>query len=177
MIWLNVLLLIFAQAAIAPAPSAPEKTGVYFRQNDSGWITLQPAVVSDSKTKGMGLFVYSGGYTNLDVDVTCPGARASTRISVPKPTFYARGIGSAKDAMIIRLTQKKDSRNFKTSFSNVTVDNKGGFRKGDIQKSETAADADGSFSITPERELAPGEYLLVLGSGVSGYDFGIDKLN
>jgi hypothetical protein len=175
MIWLNVLLLIFVQAAVASAPDIPEKSGVYFRQNSAGWTSLQPAVVSDSKTKGMGLFVYSGGYTNFDVDITCPGARASTRISMPKPVFYARGVGSAKDAMIIRLTQKKDSRVFKTSFSNVTVENKGGFRKSDIQKLITAENADGTFSITPEKELAPGEYLLVLGSSVGGFDFGIDR--
>jgi hypothetical protein len=159
----------------APAPSVPEKSGIYFHQNDADWVSLQPAVVSDSKTKGMGLFVYSDGLTNLGLDIACPGAKASARLSVPKPTFYSRGVGSAKDAMLIRLTQKKESRICRTSFSNVTVDNKGGFRKGDIQKLETAEYPDGSFSVTPARELTPGEYLVVFGNTVSGYDFGIDK--
>jgi hypothetical protein len=34
---------------------------------------------------------------------------------------------------------------------------------------------DGSFSVTPEKELDPGEYLLVFGNSPGGYDFGIDK--
>jgi|WetSurMetagenome_2_1015567.scaffolds.fasta_scaffold214299_2 hypothetical protein len=175
MIWLNVLLLLFVQADGAPVPPAPEKSGIYFHQNTADWVSLQPAVASDSKAKGMGLFVYSDGLTNLGLDITCPGAKASTRLSVPKPTFYSRGVGSAKDAMLIRLTQRKESRICRTSFSNVTVDNKGGFRKGDIQKLETAEYPDGSFSVTPAKELPPGEYLVVFGNTVSGYDFGIDK--
>jgi hypothetical protein len=177
MIWLNVLLLIFAQAASTAAPSVPEKSGVYFRQDNADWVSLQPAPVSDSKSKGMGLFVYSGGFTNLDIDVTCAGAKASIRMPVPKPAFYVRGVGSAKDAMLIRLTQKKDSRVCRTSFSNVTVENKAGFRKEDIRKLVTAEYPDGTFSVVPEKELAPGEYLLVFGNSVNGYDFGIDKVH
>ena len=175
MFWLSVLLLVFAQAESAPALSVPEKSGVYFRQNNADWINLQPAVVSNSKTKGLELFVYTGGYTNLGLDITCPGARSSTRISVAAPTFYVRGIGSAQDAMLIRLTQKKDRRICKTSFSNVTVDNKGGFRKGDIQKLETAEYPNSLFSVTPGKKLDPGEYLLVFGNSPNGFDFGIDR--
>jgi hypothetical protein len=179
MFWLNLLLAILVQTAgaSAPAPIVPEKSGVYFRQHDTDWVNLQPVVIADSKTKGMELFVYSGGYTNLDIDITCPGAKAFLRLSVPKPAFYSRGVGSPKDAMLVRLTQKKDSRVCKTSFSNVTVDNKAGFRKADIQKLETAQYPDGSFSVAPAKELAPGEYLLVFSNSVSGFDFGIDKAN
>jgi hypothetical protein len=177
MFWLNVLLLVIAQTAGAsmPVPAVPEKPGVYFHQNNADWVSLQPIVITDSKSKGMGLFIYSGGYTNFGVDITCSGAKASMRIPIPKPTFYSRGVGSAKDTMLIRLTQKKDSRVCRTSFSNVTVENKGGFRKGDIQKLESAEYPDGSFSVTPWKELPPGEYLFVFGNSVSGYDFGIDK--
>jgi hypothetical protein len=177
MFWLNALLLVIVQATGASmnVPAVPENPGVYFRQNNAAWISLQPIVVSDSKSKGMGLFVFTGGYTNFGVDITCPGARASMRIPGPKPTIFSRGVGSAKDAMLIRLTQKKDRRVFKTSFSNVTVENKAGFRKGDIQKLESAEYPDGSFSVTPGKELTPGEYLIVFGNSVSGYDFGIDK--
>jgi len=76
--------------------------------------------------------------------------------------------------MLVRLTIKKDARVYKTSFSNVTVENKEGFSKGNIFKLIRQINPDGSFSVSPEKELPPGEYLLVLGSAVPAYDFGID---
>ena len=111
------------------------------------------------------------------MNIACRGPRATMRILLPKPMFYVRGIGPAKDAMLIRLTEKKDSRVFKTSFSNVTVENKGGYRKGDISKLDAIQYPDGSFSVSPEKALAPGEYLLVFSSASTAYDFGIDKAN
>jgi hypothetical protein len=176
MIWLSILILYLVQAAIStPVPAVPDASGVYYLQDKANWISLHPAVFSDAKAQGMKLFVDTGGYTNLGMNVTCPGARASVRMPVRKPTLYIRGVGSAKDAMVVRLKQKKDSRVFKTSFSNVTVQNKAGFQKKDIRKLRAVEYPDGSFSVTPEEELAPGEYLLVFGSPASGYDFGIDE--
>ena len=97
------------------------------------------------------------------------------RILVPKPVLYVRAIGSAKDAMLIRLTKKRDQRVVKTSFSNVTVANKGGFRREDVFKLILQESPDGFFSVSPEKELPSGEYLLVLGNAVPAYDFGIDR--
>jgi hypothetical protein len=176
MVWFSILLLFLIQAAEStPVPAVPETSGVYYRQNNADWIGLKPAVVSDSKAKGMDLFVYTGGFTNLGINITCSGSRASVRMSGRKPTLYIRGVGSAKDAIIIRLKQKKGSRVFRTSFSNVTVQNKGGFPKGDIHKLSAAEYPDGSFSVTPDKGLDPGEYMLVFGNSTSGYDFGMDK--
>jgi hypothetical protein len=176
MVWFSVLLLFLPQAAAAaPVPVVPEAPGVYYRQDDANWNNLKPAVTSNAETKGLKLFVESGGYTDLGINITCRGARASVRMQVGKPTLYVREIGAAKDAIIIRLTRKKDSRVFKTAFSDVTVQNKGGFRKEDIHKLNVVEYPDGSFSVTPEKELDPGEYLLVFGNSPGGYDFGIDK--
>ena len=176
MFWVDVLILLFAQVAGSlPSPSVPEAAGVYFRQDNAGWIVLQPAVVSDADAKGMKLFVYTGGYTDLGMHVACRGPRAAIRILLQKPTFYVRDIGSSKDALIVRLTQKKDSRKFKTSFSNVTVENKAGFDKQDIFALAPSGNPDGYFALSPERNLPPGEYLLVFGSVSTAYDFGVDK--
>jgi hypothetical protein len=175
MIGLSLLLFFFAQAADAVrVPDAPETPGVYFRQDDSSWTRLKPAVASNANASGIRLFVDTGGYTDMGMSISCPGARALVRFFVPKPTLYIRAVGSEKDAMIVRLTKKKDKRVYKTSFSKVTVENKAGFSKGDIFKLIHQANPDGSFSVSPEKELPPGEYLLVLGSAESTYDFGID---
>jgi hypothetical protein len=176
MIGLSLLFLFFMQTAeTIPDQGVPDPPGIYFRQGDSRWMPLQPAVTADAGSSGLQLFVYTGGYTDLGMRLSCPGPRASVRISVPRPTLFIRGVGSVKDAMLIRLTKKKDKRVFKTSYSNVTVGNKGGFAKKDIFSLISQVYPDGSFSVSPEKDLPPGEYLLVLGNAVPAYDFGIDR--
>jgi hypothetical protein len=176
MIWLNLLLFSLVQVPVSPALSAiPEAPGVYVAQSNSNWIALQPAVVSDADAKGLDMFVYTGGYTDMGMHIACRGSRASLRLPMEKPAFYVRKIGSMKDASIIRLSVRKGSRVFKTSFSNVSVDNKGGFDKRDIFKLTASENPDGSFSVIPERALPPGEYILVFGNALAAYDFGVDK--
>jgi hypothetical protein len=176
MIKLVLLFLFLVQSADAVrAPDVPEAPGVYFLQGESAWVPLQPVVTSDANAKGLQLFVYTGGYTDLGLNVACPGSRASIRILVPKPVLYVRAVGSAKDAMLIRLTQKRDRRVVKTSYSNVTMTNKEGFRPEDVFQLILQESPEGVFSVSPEKELPPGEYLLVLGNGVPAYDFGVDR--
>jgi hypothetical protein len=176
MIELGLLFLFLAQTAdVVRATDVPEAPGVYSLQGESAWVRLQPAVTSDANAKGLQLFVYTGGFTDLGLNVACPGSRASIRMLVPKPVLYVRAIGSAKDAMLIRLTKKRDQRVVRTAFSNVTMANKGGFRREDVFNLILQESPDGFFSVSPEKELPPGEYLLVLGNAVPAYDFGIDR--
>ena len=53
--------------------------------------------------------------------------------------------------------------------------NKEGFRKEDVFKLINRYLPDGFFSVSTEKELPPGEYLLVLGNAVPAYDFGVDR--
>jgi hypothetical protein len=177
MVWLGVLVLFSVQVLDSnPSHAVPQAPGIYYRQNDEDWISLRPAVIADASAKGMELFVYTGAYTDLTMSITCLGPRSSVRIPPGKPAFYVRGIGPAKDAMLVRLKKKKESRTFKTTFSSVTVENKGGFNKKDIYKLTVSDLPDGSFSVSPEKDLTPGEYLLVFGNASTAYDFGIDKM-
>jgi len=156
MIELSLLFLFLAQAADAGRPpKVPEAPGVYFLQGESAWVTLRPAVTSDANAKGLQLFVYTGGYTDLGITVACPGSQASMRMLVPKPVLVVRAVGSAKDAMLIRLTKKRDQRVIKTAFSNVTMVNKEGFRKEDVFSLVLQESPDGFFSVSPEKELPP----------------------
>jgi hypothetical protein len=176
MIQLSLLFLFLAQAAdTVRTPDVPKAPGVYSLQGESAWVPLQPAVTSDANAKGLQLFVYTGGYTDLGLNVICPGSRASIRLLVSKPVLYVRAVGSAKDAMLIRLTKKRDQRVIRTAFSNVNMANKEGFRREDVFKLICQESPDGFFSVSPEKELPPGEYLLVLGNAVPAYDFGVDR--
>jgi hypothetical protein len=173
---LSLLFLFLVQAADAVrAPDVPEAPGVYFLQGESVWVPLQPAVTSGANAKGLQLFVYTGGYTDLGLNVSCPGSRASIRMLVPRPVLYVRAVGAAKDAMLIRLTKKSDRRVVRTAYSNVNMSNKEGFRREDIFKLILQESPNGFFSVSPEKALPPGEYLLVLGNAVPAYDFGIDR--
>ena len=170
-----VLLLFFQIPAPAGAPDIPPETGVYVRPGSTGWVRLQPAPIAEMKISGMDLFVTTSGYTNLGMSIVCKGAKAGLRIAVPKPTFFVRGAGSSKEAMLIRLDPKRNKRTFQTSTSAVSVENKAGFKKGAIRKIAVTEYADHSYALSPEGDLSPGEYLLVFGSTSAGFDFGIDR--
>ncbi len=176
MIPLGLMLLFFLQAA-APAPDAgvPAEPGVYLHQVDTGWVRLSPAEISGADARGVRLFVYTGGYTDTGMRLTCPGPAAAVRLSARKPTLYLREAGTVEDALIVRLRKKKDSRVLTTSFSNVTVGNKGGFDRKDVFRLRRLEHADGAYSVSPEKDLPPGEYLLVFGDALPAYDFGIDR--
>jgi len=171
---LAVWLLLLQIAKTAPMPELPSTPGVYYRQGDATWVRLQVAPIAEMKTRGMDLFIETGGFTNLGMRIVCRGAKASLRISVSKPTFFVRETASSKDLMLVRFTQKKGTRTFQTSSASATVENKEGFRKGDIRKMAVTEFPDHSFLAIPEGDLNPGEYLLVCGDATAGFDFGID---
>jgi len=172
MIQIVALLLFFLQGA-DPAV-LPDIPGVYSFQNGAGWIAMKIAPVVEIKTQGMKTFVYSGGYTNLGVNIVFKGQKASLRIPDSLPRFYIRKAEPAKDAIIVCLTQKGNQRACQTYPSGATSENKNGFKKEDVIKMAVSKNPDGSFLMTPESALKPGEYLLVMGNTSAIYDFGID---
>jgi hypothetical protein len=131
--------------------------------------------MANMKTKGVDMFLETYGLTSLDLAIDYDGARSKAQISSPRPSFYCRAAGSAKDALIIQLTTKKDRRTIRTSSGNATTANKGGFKKDAIRNVTVTEYRDGSFSVAPQQDLRPGEYLLVFGPANTGFDFGIPK--
>jgi hypothetical protein len=171
------ILLLFSQVTqFSPAPDVPPEPGVYYLQDGKNWISLQKATFSATKASGLDLFVETGGWSTLAMEAVCPGARASTRITTPRPAFYVReAAASPKAVMLVRLAQKRDSRTFHKSTADVTVENTEGFPKGEIRKTVVADYLSGIYSVTPQADLKPGEYLLVLGNTTLSFEFGIDK--
>jgi hypothetical protein len=171
--FLAAVFMLFQVGQSAQTPQIPAVPGIYFMQDDGKWVGI-PKASAEARAKGLALFVETGGYTNLGTDVALPGAKSAIRIAAPRPVFYVREVGRSKDVILIQLKQKGESRTFRTSSGDATVENKNGFRKADIRKAAVTEYPDGTFSITPERELKPGEYMLVLGDTAAGFDFGID---
>ncbi len=168
----SVVFLLQA-AKPAPVPGLPAPDGVYYLQGDGKWFKLDKPVAAKSKTKGMGLFIETDGLANVNMTTVYYGAEASLEISTPRPTLYVRGAGSPQDAVIVQLLRKKDSRVLQTSKEAATVENKGGFKKAEIHKVTATAYSDDSFSVTPDNDLKPGEYLLVFSNSGSAFEFGV----
>jgi hypothetical protein len=167
------LLLLLQAVSPQPAPGLPDSPGVYFQQVGPTWKKVEPASLADTRTKGMDLFIQTGGFFSPNMTIVYKGSRAPTQISLPRPTFYVRRLGSPRDVILVQLTPKKDSRTLQTSANEVASDNKGGFNRKEIQSATVTAHAEDLFSITPDKDLKPGEYLLLLSLTDAGFDFSI----
>ncbi len=174
-----VSLICLAMIAQAPAPKPappsgmPAPKGVYFLQAPGKWISLDPAYVDASKIKGMDTYIETDGYTALNMEYEYLGVSAPLQLTDRKPVFFVRGVGNPQYAQLVQLTKKKENRAVKTSSTEVSIGNRGGFKQSEIRPVTITALSDGSYSIVPVNDLKPGEYLLALGSAVIGYDFGI----
>jgi hypothetical protein len=156
-----------------PMPGTPAAAGVYYRQNPGTWVKLEPTEAVSSKIKGMERYMQTDGLSGLEMSFVYQGPHAPMQVPDQRPTFYIRGVGSPQDALIVQLTQQKDSRVVQTESSAVGVGNKGGFNRREIRKATPIPFTDGSFLVIPEEDLKPGEYLLVFDSPRAGFDFGI----
>lgn len=171
------LLLISEGAAMAQSPASPSDppaaAGVYYRQGETGWVALTRAVMADTRTQGMDRFLDTYGWSNLNRTMVFQGAEAGVRIFDHRPTFYVRGVGSARDVLIVQFAKKEGAREVQASSTNASVNNKEGFKRGSLYRVTTTVLAKDFYSITPEQNLKPGEYLLVFGHADTAFDFGI----
>lgn len=155
----------------------PEAGGVYYRQDQRGWVNLDHAKLEDSRTRGMGRFMDTDGLSGLDVTVSYHGTRAALQITDRRPTFYVRAVISCKEAIqnaiIVELTGRKSSREVQISSTLAGIGNREGYRRGEIRRVMVTELTKDSFSIRPQQDLKPGEYLLVLSHADNAFDFGI----
>jgi hypothetical protein len=169
-----MILFLFQAVSSVGTPNVPESPGLYVKQSGAVWTKLQPALVLEGETKGLDAYLMTDGYTNLNMRVVYQGAKALLRIKEAKPVFFVREIGSSSNFSVIRLDQKKDRRLFHAAPSAGTVGNNLGFKKSQIVKMVVVGNPDGSFSITPEQALLPGEYLILFDKIASSFDFGVE---
>lgn len=79
------------------------------------------------------------------------------------------------DLIIVRLDEKSDHREARTISGNALGSGHSGF---DAKKTTTATAAkrdDGSWEVSLDGDLKPGEYLITTGTQPQGFDFGIQE--
>jgi len=181
-----VLLLTFAlflaRPFVSPAqevsaqvemPDFPKGQGVFCRLEASKWAALAPATIVDTELEGMKRFLETVGQSAIYTTITYSGEKAKVQIPDVRPVFFIRGVALAQNALIVRLTQKKDSRETYTESDNTTYDNRGGYKTSEIRRLIITSYSKDAFAATPEEPLKSGEYLLTFGNTHVGYDFSI----
>jgi len=167
-----VFLLLFQVGTTALA-AVPGGSGVWLFQNEA-WLSLAPASVAGTNARGVDNYIYTGGYTNLDMVISFSGPKAALRISNREPVFVVRPADDGFEPVLVRLNKKKDRRVCRTRPSAASTDNKQGFRRQDIVRTVLTVNPDKSFTVRPERPLKRGEYLLVIDLPSLGRDFSVD---
>jgi len=168
----------FGQGQDKPSESAPPSDGVFYK-TQTGWQQLEVLTSAGQNIHVNMLTMHGGG------DQLYRGAEAPIQVSDRRPVFYikvtpaealmaeAGGPNAARNAVIVILSKKKDHRELrsvKTGLAGV----KSGIDKRLLPDITVHSINNLMFTITPNQDLAPGEYLLtwkVLGT--DGYDFGI----
>jgi hypothetical protein len=155
---------VFAQAA---APGA----GVFY-SSGAGWAKMPEAPTPQLRTQGETSFFFDV-VNNLDAFYEYPGTTSPVQLSDHKPVFRANlGYVLSRDLEhieIIALKQKNNRREARLTWSS-------GDMVARYPKSiavSLAQSSDGVVTITPQTDLASGEYLLSFGHVMLKYDFSV----
>jgi hypothetical protein len=156
----------------------PPDHGAYYKAKD-GWQELE-LLTSAGQDVHVNAFTMHGGAKQQ-----YRGTEAPVQLSDRRPVFYIkmtqgeakmaeyRGPNAARNTVIVLLSKKGDHRELQTVKSGLTGA-KAGLDKKVLPDVTLHSINNLTITITPNRDLAPGEYLLTWSSmGQSGYDFGI----
>ncbi len=105
------------------------------------------------------------------------GAEAALKIANPRPTFLLRDVplpggGSARDVVLVRFDKKKDHRDLPVWPGRTVFHASDALPKSHVTELTVTRESASRFTVTPAKDLQPGEYILTFGMGeVGGYDF------
>lgn len=195
-----------AKAAVSvdsPDWRVPHAAGIYLLTGSGDaakMARIDPTTANQTKTGGMLGYVVTGGLASLKMKSVIPNGHARVRATAPRPTFYfyfdeansslshgantgsflagpAVTITSPNEFSLIRFDAKDNRREAKVgSFGTFT-----GAKTGVMDKDRIAFTYDrvapGVFRVTPDADLAPGEYgflySMSAGAGPGMYGGGI----
>ena len=167
------------QNAITPEDVKSLADGFYFRTNH-GWQKLEVISMAGGGLKHAGKMLVPG--LTPQYVWTFRGAESPVQIEDKRPTFCVvespvlAGIAGRtdRDLLIIRFDKKKDHRELQTTNGGNMFTFKSGISKDRMPDITTKTISDGIFTITPNEDLKPDEYMVTFSAlGTSGYDFGI----
>lgn len=185
-------------------PLTRHNPGIYFfnpNDADKALVRIDPTVVSAGKSGGFGQALansYSYGLANIKTTSVISGPNAHKQLSGNSITFYFyiqaensnmgrsgasnwwfTTASSPNEFALVKLDQKKDSRQFDTGKSNAYGSSVGIDEKKKIQFNYSEV-AEGIFKITITGDLKPGEYCFIytgatpsMYSNDKVFDFGI----
>jgi hypothetical protein len=178
----------------SPDPKVPHSTGFYMLDeavSQPKMLKIDPIASTQTKTGGILGYAFTGGIASASLKAVLPGATAQTQASKPRPTFYvffdppggnqsavfSTGFGNAiitpNELSLVDLMEKKGRREARVGSLNIAGSKTGVMDKDRIPFSYDQV-APYVYKITPDSDLAPGEYgfLFALvggaGPGLSG---------
>jgi hypothetical protein len=172
----------------APTPTAAPPTatseslmlaeGTYYK-GASGFVRIAPQMMGGGGATHVGKMFVPGLTPHMVF--TFRGAEAPLQIGEKRPTFYFKQSPymtnvpghSERDIVLVRFDKKKDHRELQMTSGASVFTFKAGFSKEKTPDIVVNRISESVFTITPQQDLAPGEYLLTFGLGASGFDFGI----
>jgi hypothetical protein len=153
--------------------------GIYAEQNGT-LSELSPAAYSgvqssNSIVKASFFWTFRGSHSPVQLSTNRPQFRlvCGLRGGVPLLMLCGPTLAQPTDLIIVRLDEKSDRREARTLSGNAFGGGHSGF---DAKKTTTATAVkrdDGSWEISPDGDLKPGEYLITTGTQPQGFDFGI----
>ncbi len=166
-----------ATGASSMPEGLPEEFGFYIK-TEHGWERLHQNRAGKTEIKRGGFTQWTGiGVGGLHSKLDYAGPNAQCQIVQAKPPFYVRTADPAhiQELVIVRFKQKKDKRQIETA--EMAGERTGGGEtrnKAEVYSVTIKRLAAEVFVVTPESDLAPGEYILSQSSyATEGYDFGI----
>ena len=178
---LAVVLFCAAQETAVPQGVQSLSDGFYYK-TPQGWQKLQPLSMAGGGLKHAGK-MFVPGLTPQFV-WTFRGAEAPVQVEDKRPTFYIKELPmlatiagrTERDLIIIRFDKKKDHRELQTTSGGNMFTFKSGISKERLPDITTKTVSDGIFTVTPNSDLKPGEYMVTFSAlGNTGYDFGVKQ--
>jgi hypothetical protein len=159
---LSIVALLFAvTVGFAQDLSEPPGYGVYYKAGEN-WQKLDNVSPLNSSVGA-----FSGATLNYN------GASALLQLANHRPVFYVDRVPTARSMVIVTLERKKDHREIKVIRGGI-FGAKGGPDRKHLSEVVIQSVNDHVVTVTPNQNLAPGEYLLTDSGGYSGYEFGIN---
>jgi hypothetical protein len=178
----------------SPDPAVPHTPGFYMLDTAAGqarMLKIDPIASTQTKTGGILGYAFTGGIASASIKAVLPGATAQRQTAQRRPTFFvffdppggnqsavfSTGFGNAvispNELSLIDLMEKKERREARVGSLNIAGSKTGVMDKDQIPFTYEQV-SNHVYRITPEADLAPGEYgfLFALvggaGPGLSG---------
>lgn len=165
--------LAASQSASTQAPGVyVDKGGALSELNPAAYSGTQS---SNSIVKANIFWTFRGSHSAVQLPIDRPQFRLVCGHPGTVPLVIICGPTlQPSDLIIVRLDEKSDHREARMATGSM-FGGHGGF---DLKKTITATVVkrdDGSWEVSPEKELKPGEYLITTGVQPQGFDFGIQS--